>query len=68
MESITYTALAAVAVGTLLGLLLGLWIGELRAGRAYRRGVADEHERSGGCWVRQQAESVPPPGIDLDVK
>ena len=67
MEPITYIA-AATVVGLVVGTLLGLWVGELRAGRAYRRGVADEHERSGGCWVRQQVEAEPPPGIDLDVK
>ena len=65
MEPITYTA-ALVGVGTLLGLMVGLWVGELRAGRAYRRGVVDEHERAGRCWVRQQVESAPPPGLDLD--
>jgi hypothetical protein len=63
VETITYIA---AATGLVVGVLLGLWVGEVRVGRAYRRGVADEHERSGRCWVRRQVESVPPPGVNID--
>ena len=62
VEPITYIA---AATGVVVGLLLGLLVGEVRAGRAYRRGVADEHERSGGCWVKQQVDfNTTPPGLN----